>query len=122
VGEPVKIGGLARDMIPLSGLRVGEDIDIAFTGVRPGEKLFEELRTEGEDIEPTVHPKVKVWKQRHAEWDAIRACLDQLGQLVTCHDREPIIRSLQVLVPEYEPLNPPQPSARPAGEGATEKV
>jgi FlaA1/EpsC-like NDP-sugar epimerase len=122
MGEPVKIVELARDMITLSGLRVGEDIDIAFTGVRPGEKLFEELRTEGEDIEPTVHPKVKVWKQRHAEWDAIRACLDQLGQLVTCHDREPIIRSLQVLVPEYEPLNPPQPSARPAGEGATEKV
>ena len=64
MGEPIKIVDLARQMITLSGFRPDEDIDIAFTGVRPGEKLFEELRTEGENIEPTTHPKIRIWKSQ----------------------------------------------------------
>ncbi len=111
MGEPVKIVDLARDMITLSGLRVGEDIDIVFTGCRPGEKLFEELRTAGEDMEPTVHPKVKVWKHRKVEWDKIQEALAEFSRLATCTDRDRIVAALQLLVPEYAPMNPPKPQA-----------
>ncbi len=58
MGEPVKISELARDLIRLSGLEEGVDIEIEYTGVRPGEKLYEELLAGGEDIRPTNHPKV----------------------------------------------------------------
>ncbi len=107
MGEPVKIFDLARDMITLSGMKVGEDIDIVFTGVRPGEKLFEELSTAGEDIAPTVHPKVKIWKQRIVEWERIQPVLEELRSLVNCSDRGKIIAAIKRLVPEYDPQNPP---------------
>jgi FlaA1/EpsC-like NDP-sugar epimerase len=58
MGEPVRIVDLARNMIRLSGLRVGEDVEIHFTGLRPGEKLFEELYGDGEKRRPTLHPKI----------------------------------------------------------------
>jgi FlaA1/EpsC-like NDP-sugar epimerase len=58
MGEPVKIADLARDLIRLSGLEEGVDIEIEYTGVRPGEKLYEEVLFGGEDIRPTNHPKV----------------------------------------------------------------
>ncbi|MEO1690635.1 MAG: polysaccharide biosynthesis protein [Cyanobacteria bacterium J06631_6] len=62
MGQPVKIVDLARDLIRLSGYEVGQDIDIIFTGLRPGEKLYEELLVEGEEYEPTAHEKVLVVK------------------------------------------------------------
>jgi len=58
MGQPVKILDLARQLIELSGLRPEEDIDIEFVGLRPGEKLFEELSHKGENITPTNHPKI----------------------------------------------------------------
>src|SRR6185295_14518703 len=60
MGEPVKIVDLARDLISLSGLKEGEDIDVVFSGMRPGEKLFEELSTHGEQADKTRHPKIFV--------------------------------------------------------------
>ncbi|MEM9509591.1 MAG: polysaccharide biosynthesis protein [Cyanobacteria bacterium P01_E01_bin.35] len=62
MGQPVKIVDLARDLIRLSGYEVGQDIDIVFTGLRPGEKLYEELLVKGEEYEPTAHEKVLVVK------------------------------------------------------------
>jgi FlaA1/EpsC-like NDP-sugar epimerase len=62
MGEPVRIVDLANEMIRLSGLEPGRDIEVVFTGVRPGEKLFEELRYDEESSEPTAHPKV--WRTR----------------------------------------------------------
>lgn len=112
MGEPVKVVDLARQMITLSGFRPGEDIDIEFTGVRPGEKLFEELRTEGEDIEPTVHPKVLVWKCRPTDWARVQKSLEEFASLANCPDREAIVAALQRLIPEYKPLNAP-----PNGDG-----
>ena len=107
MGEPVKIVDLARQMITLSGFRPDEDIDIVFTGVRPGEKLFEELRTEGENIEPTVHPKVNIWQSRPIQWDAVQAALETFDAARNAFDRNKVVAALRNLVPEYEPLNPP---------------
>jgi len=113
MGEPVKIVDLARQMITLSGFRPKEDIDIVFTGIRPGEKLFEELRTEGEDIEPTVHPKVRVWKCKPTPWQHVQEALAELTDLADKATREQIIESIQRLVPEFRPLNPPEESPLP---------
>jgi FlaA1/EpsC-like NDP-sugar epimerase len=64
MGQPVKIADLARDLITLSGLTVGVDVDIKFTGMRPGEKLFEELSVDDESAEKTRHPKIFVGRMR----------------------------------------------------------
>jgi len=117
MGEPVKIVDLARQMITLSGFRPGEDIDIVFTGIRPGEKLFEELRTDGEGLEPTVHPKIRVWKCRINDWPDVCRAMEEFDNLVNCTDRESIVAAFRRLVPEYEPLNPPRDEPP---EGVTE--
>jgi FlaA1/EpsC-like NDP-sugar epimerase len=112
MGESVKIVDLARQMITLSGFRPGDDIEIKFIGVRPGEKLYEELRTDTEDIEPTVHPKVNVWKSVQAEWSWIEQAIEKLENLRNCSDRQPVVDALCELIPEYEPLNPPKKSSQ----------
>ncbi len=112
MGEPVKIVDLAKQMITLSGFRPNEDIDIVFSGVRPGEKLFEELRTEGEDIEPTVHPKVLIWAHRAADLAQVDAYISRLKELENTNDRDRIVALLQEIIPEYVPLNPPAKTAK----------
>lgn len=103
MGEPVRIVDLAQDLIKLSGLRVGHDIDIQFVGLRPGEKLFEELHVEGEEHQPTRHPKIKV-ARKMAKFSAaeIAAAVERLGLLI---NGEPgsIIEELRKLVGEYRP-------------------
>ena len=108
MGEPVKISDLARQMIVLSGFRPGEDIDIVYTGIRPGEKLFEELKIDGEDIEPTVHPKVMVWKHQPVPWADVTVAMEELATLINSPDRQHIVDAMRRAVPEYEPLNPPK--------------
>jgi FlaA1/EpsC-like NDP-sugar epimerase len=103
MGDPVRIVDLARDMITLSGLRPGVDIEIKFTGIRPGEKLFEELLTEGEHIGDTSHPKIFVWKHREEDWPAVRAQVRRLLDAVEeCPDGV-WIEELKRIVPEYAP-------------------
>ncbi|MFA6133549.1 MAG: nucleoside-diphosphate sugar epimerase/dehydratase [Phycisphaerae bacterium] len=111
MGEPVKIMDLARQMITLSGFRPGEDIDIVVTGIRPGEKLFEELRTEGEDIQPTMHPKVLVWKSKPTDFAKVRATFERFESLRNSTDRAAIVDAIRTLVPEYEPRNAPTTQA-----------
>jgi FlaA1/EpsC-like NDP-sugar epimerase len=108
MGEPVKIVDLARQMITLSGFRPGEDIDIVFTGVRPGEKLFEELRTSGEDIEPTVHPKVLIWRTKPMDLAKVNPVMTELETLANSTDRQKIIDVMKRLVPEYVPGSAPE--------------
>ncbi len=108
MGEPVKIVDLARSMITLSGFRPGEDIDVVFTGVRPGEKLFEELRIEGEDILPTVHPKVRIWNSRPAPWEFATEAIASILAMKDTMKRAEVVATLKKIVPEYEPLNPPE--------------
>jgi FlaA1/EpsC-like NDP-sugar epimerase len=112
MGEPVRIADLAEQMITLSGLVPGEDIDIIYTGCRPGEKLFEELKIEGEDIEPTVHPKIMVWKHDICDLDEICEEISQLQTLENSLDRDAIVTQLRQVVPEYTPLNPPKKKRR----------
>ncbi|MHC4561992.1 MAG: polysaccharide biosynthesis protein [Planctomycetota bacterium] len=113
MGEPVKIVDLARQMITLSGFRPDEDIDIVFSGVRPGEKLFEELRTDGEDIEPTVHPKINVWTSRPADWKDACEAVESLLSFRNSLDRDAIVSALRTIIPEYDPLNPPSNQPAP---------
>ena len=108
MGEPVKIDTLARKMITLSGLKPDEDIDIIYTGARPGEKLFEELKNEDENIVPTIHPKVMIWKHSNKPWNKIEDAINTFKALSNSTDRDQIIKAMTAFVPEYNPLNPPK--------------
>jgi FlaA1/EpsC-like NDP-sugar epimerase len=101
MGEPVKIVDLARELITLSGFRPGEDIEIDFTGPRPGEKLFEELSIEGEDMQRTRHPKIRIWKNILMERDKLRAGINELIKIAETQNGEQIIQKIKDLVPEY---------------------
>jgi FlaA1/EpsC-like NDP-sugar epimerase len=112
MGQPVKIVDLARDLITLSGLKPGEDIEITFTGTRPGEKLFEELAMDGEHADKTKHPKILIGRVPPAAWvDAVRS----LDDLLAAVDRgDEVIRdTLAKIVPEYQrsPSRSPSPVA-----------
>jgi FlaA1/EpsC-like NDP-sugar epimerase len=103
MGQPVKIVDLARQLIELSGLKPDEDIEIEFVGLRPGEKLFEELSYHGENIAATDHPKIMRFVCQPEALDAVRAQLDYLSSHL--HDLEPnqIKLALKRIVPEYQP-------------------
>ncbi len=105
MGEPVKIVDLATMLITLSGLRPGEDIEIVFTGPRPGEKLFEELRIEGEDMQQTSHPKIRIWKNIPMDRSRLRAGIAELLQLAPRQDHAELAAQIKQLVPEYSPAN-----------------
>ena len=78
MGESVKIFNLAKNMIKLSGLRYPEDIDIKITGLRPGEKLYEELLANGENTIPTYHKKIMIGKVRELDYSFVRTKIDEL--------------------------------------------
>ena len=116
MGEPVRIVDLARDMVRLSGLREGEDIEIQFSGVRPGEKLFEELHIDGETHLPTSHPKIMVAKCQETPLESISRSFSKL-QMATGWDDETIVAELGQIVPEFTPTRfgqPEQPQRRAA--------
>ncbi len=110
MGEPVRIVELARDMITLSGLRPDIDIEIVFSGKRPGEKLFEELLSVGEDIGDTSHPKILIWKHRPEDREAVRRGVERLTGLADTFANGQIQAELKGIVPEYAPdsANPDQ--------------
>ena len=101
MGEPVKIVALARELITLSGFRPGEDIEIVFTGPRPGEKLFEELRIEGEDMQRTRHPKIRIWKNIPMDRNKLRTGIDELVTIAQRQGPHEIVEKIRELVPEY---------------------
>ncbi|QDU98705.1 polysaccharide biosynthesis protein [Lignipirellula cremea] len=102
MGEPVRIVDLARDMIRLSGLEAGEDIEIEFTGLRPGEKMYEELYIDDEKHLPTPHAKIMVAAGEPASLSATRAAIRRLAD-VSESGPEPILRELQQIVVQYHP-------------------
>jgi FlaA1/EpsC-like NDP-sugar epimerase len=101
MGEPVRVVDLAKELITLSGFRPGEDIEMVFTGARPGEKLFEELSIKGEDMQPTRHPKIVIWNNIPTDHNRLHAALEELTIEVQKRDRSAIVRKIKALVPEY---------------------
>ena len=101
MGEPVKIVDLARELITLSGFRPGEDIEMVFTGLRPGEKLFEELSIKGEDMQLTRHPKIVIWNNIPMDRDKLRAGINELVTLAEAQNHSRIVQKIKLLVPEY---------------------
>ncbi|HLK48476.1 MAG TPA: nucleoside-diphosphate sugar epimerase/dehydratase [Bryobacteraceae bacterium] len=101
MGEPVRIVDLAENLIRLAGLVPYEDIDIQFTGLRPGEKLFEEITTEGENVVPTFHEKIKIFEEAPLPWEVVDHWLNRLKVLVAARQEAAAIAHLAQLVPEY---------------------
>lgn len=102
MGEPVKIMDLARRMIKLSGLKEGHDISISFTGLRPGEKLYEELLTDKEKCQPTHHPKIMIARLESTSFEHVQAQLHLLEEVLQKeNDRERMVMLLKELVPEF---------------------
>ncbi len=103
MGEPVRIVDLAKDLIRLSGLRAGEDIEIQFSGLRPGEKLFEELSVEAENADRTKHPKIFVGKFRPHSWADVTGYLATLEGVRDPRDADEVRSALRAIIPEYTP-------------------
>jgi len=108
MGEPVRIVDLARDLIALSGLRPVDDIEIRFSGVRPGEKLVEELSTASEHAEKTKHPKVFIGRIKAHDWDVVSTGIDALVGLAQTPEPDSIRGALADLVPEFKIVRPPR--------------
>ena len=100
MGEPVKITYLAEQLIRLSGKEPGRDIQIVYTGLRPGEKLFEELFHELEPYEKTGHEKIYLARPRQDEWDHLASELRAAESAVTRYDTRKLKQTLLRLVPE----------------------
>ena len=118
MGHPVKIIDLARQMIELSGLRPYEDIDIVVTGLRPGEKLYEELSHEGENITPTHHPKIMRFVTEPLPLDLVKAAIQEFADCLRAASANEIRAMLKKVIPEYAPssggLVAPAPAPAPA--------
>jgi len=120
MGEPVKIVDLARDLIKLSGLREGDDIEVRFTGLRPGEKLFEELALEEEGAERTRHPKVFIGRIKPHSWDAVQRFIAELDAEAANGAAGDRIRTIfKRFIPEYTPeTERKRPSVASAAQSA----
>ena len=103
MGMPINIDDMARDLIRLSGFEPEEDIRIDYVGLRPGEKLYEELITEGEGIVPTKHEKIMVLKGDKCDQTILNNKINELIKLAEDQDEKRIKAKLREIVPEYEP-------------------
>ena len=101
MGKSVKIYDLATKMIQLSGLTLGKDIQIVFTGLRPGEKLYEELLNNQENTLPTHHPQIMIGEIRPCELETITKNISELVALFDTQDNFAIVKKLKSIVPEY---------------------
>ena len=100
MGEPVRIVDLAHEMITLSGLKPNEDIDVVFTGVRPGEKLYEEVGTDEENVAPTGKAKILIGKIPPSPPDIVERALEKLSRLADDGHEDAIRRFLMELLPD----------------------
>jgi FlaA1/EpsC-like NDP-sugar epimerase len=120
MGEPVRIVDLARNLILLSGLRPDEDIKIEFTGMRPGEKLYEELAHTGEEIRPTYNDKIMIFANNYRD-ASLLARIKLLRHFCATRDLNAMVMQFKDLVPDYNPsiqvlgrmVQPVAPVAKP---------
>ena len=108
MGRPVKIKDMAFDLIRLSGLEPEKDIPIVYTGVRPGEKLYEELAFDGEIFSKTKHGKIMILNNggsNYDDWKHLSGDLNSLGELGNTFDAARIKQSLMRIIPEYKPTD-----------------
>jgi len=103
MGSPIRIADLAQQMIRLAGLRVGADIEIVYTGLRPGEKLYEELFYDAEALAKTDHASIHLAAARQGELSMIRRTMDAMHQSALSRDSKAALALLQQLIPEYQP-------------------
>ena len=105
MGESIKIFDLAINMIQLSGLRYPEDIDIEISGLRPGEKIYEELLANGENTLPTYNEKIMIAKVRGFDIDKVKNEILELCDLSKSCDNKSIVKKIKEIVPEYKSQN-----------------
>jgi FlaA1/EpsC-like NDP-sugar epimerase len=103
MGTSIKIDDMARDLIRLSGFEPDVDIEIKYIGLRPGEKLYEELIIEGEDVVPTSHEKIMVLRGVECNLQLLNGKIDELAKMAEDQEAEKIKAKLQEIVPEYRP-------------------
>ena len=104
MGDPIKIDHIARDLIRLSGFEPDKDIKIDYVGLRPGEKLYEELITEGEGIVETEHKKIMVLRGSHHNLQVLNGNIGKLAALAEEQNGQAIIERLKQIIPEYNPV------------------
>jgi len=114
MGQPVRIVDLAHDLIRLSGRVPEVDIKIEFTGMRPGEKLFEELGFDAERMDKTAHPKIYVGKLMPTPLALVQKNLERLGAFVKSDSTDEVRKVLMAVVPEMTASSPPSQQPRPA--------
>jgi FlaA1/EpsC-like NDP-sugar epimerase len=105
MGESVKIYDLAKKMIKLSGLELGKDIEIKITGLRPGEKLYEELLTNEENTMATHHPQILIAKVREYNFEEITKKIKALIEMFSNQNNEEIVKYMKLMVPEFRSNN-----------------
>lgn len=105
MGKSVKIADLAKNMIRLAGLIPGKDVEIKFTGLRPGEKLYEELLTKEENSKPTYHPKIMIAKVENYNFEDISTKIENLINMADSADNLQLVANMKDLVPEYKSHN-----------------
>ncbi len=105
MGKSVKIIDLARKMIKLSGLQEGKDIQITYTGLRPGEKLFEELLADSENTLPTHHPQILIGKVREYSYAEVNKTIEEMITLFNTQNNLLIVQHMKNIVPEFKSSN-----------------
>lgn len=103
MGDPVRIQDLARNLILLSGLKPDVDIKIEFSGIRPGEKLYEEVSGTDEETVPTTHSKIRIFTGPGASQERVSRCLEELRRATEARDAAGVVLALKELVPDYNP-------------------
>jgi len=105
MGESVKIINLAKKMITLSGMRVDRDIEIKFTGLRPGEKLYEELLSTDENTLPTHHPKILIAKVNVPSYAYMDIQMNQMQEVLVMGNNDELVSKIKEVIPEYKSNN-----------------
>ena len=102
MGKPVKIADLAKRMIALSG---ASNVEIEYTGLREGEKLYEEVLNDKEGTKPTFHEKIRIAQVRNYDFDKVSKDIDEFIEVAKTYDKMATVRKMKEIVPEYKSNN-----------------